>query len=106
MTAATTITMTGRWFSEPRKLLSIDDLSDGEIGSVLSRARTLAAHGKQKRRGPRFSLGLLFLQPSLRTRLGFAEAAVRLGGVPLDAGTQRYTPEMTEPESFDDTLRI
>jgi aspartate carbamoyltransferase catalytic subunit len=52
-----------------------------------------------------FSAALLFLTASLRTRLGFAEAARRLGGTPLDVHELRFGPAMSDAESFGDTLR-
>jgi aspartate carbamoyltransferase catalytic subunit len=84
---------------------SIDDLGSGDVESLLARAEQfeqgVAASGS---RTP-FSAGLVFLAPSLRTRVGFAAAAVRLGGMPIEVRELRSAPEMSAPESFEDTLR-
>lgn len=55
---------------------------------------------------PGFSVCLLMLQPSLRTRLGFAEAAERLGGRAHVITSPRQTPEGSAPESLWDTIRV
>jgi aspartate carbamoyltransferase catalytic subunit len=84
-------------------LLRIEDLSQVEVRQVLARAEDLAA-GEPARRRPPGVVGLMFLEPSLRTRVGFAAAAARLGF---------HTVAVTEPrltardfaESWDDTIR-
>jgi aspartate carbamoyltransferase catalytic subunit len=71
---------------------------------VLRIARAFGAEGSLARREP-FSIGLLFLEPSLRTRAGFAVAAARLGGTPIDVQELRWGPAMSATESFTDTIR-
>jgi aspartate carbamoyltransferase catalytic subunit len=90
---------------EARILLEPGDLSDEDVAILLAQAGDLAAGGKAKLAGPGRSVGLLFLSPSLRTRVGFAEATVRLGGAPIDVSEPRWDPAMSDAESFDDTLR-
>jgi len=89
-------------------LRSVDDLTDDEIRHVLVRA---AAHerGAADRhpampagRGP--VVGLLFLETSLRTRVGFTAATARLGGTAVGVVVQRAS-EISMPESVHDTLR-
>ena len=88
-----------------RHLLTIDDLDDLAIDEILDAAARFARDGKAKLEGDRFSVGLMFLSSSLRTRAGFAEATVRLGGVPIDLSEMRWDPNMSAAESFEDTLR-
>ncbi len=86
--------------SELPHLLDIADLDDTAIQQILSAAaapRALAV--------PPFVSGLLFLSGSLRTRVGFAVATVRLGGTPVTVESSRDGAEMTQAESFADTLR-
>lgn len=88
-----------------RLILSVDDFEDGEVRTLLEAATELAQGRAPVARAP-FSLGLLFLAPSLRTRIGFAAAAVRLGGTPIDVLEPRSGPGMSRPETFADTLRV
>ena len=85
-------------------LRSIDDLSDDDVRWIMSRS---AAHQNGSavpllERRP--VVGLLFLEASLRTRVGFAAAAARLGGTALGVSVQRSS-EISMPESIHDTLR-
>ena len=87
-----------------RLLRSIDDLSDDDVRWVMRRA---AAHQDGSAlpllaRGP--VVGLLFLETSLRTRVGYSAAAARLGGTALGVAIQRNS-EISMPESIHDTLR-
>jgi aspartate carbamoyltransferase catalytic subunit len=85
--------------SEVRHLLDIADLSDADI------ARVLDGPDPGKRLASTTVIGLLFLEASLRTRFGFASAAVRLGAHPLSVTELRYGAEMSAAETFADTLR-
>jgi aspartate carbamoyltransferase catalytic subunit len=87
-------------------LLTLEDLSDADVGAILAHAHDLASRPRSQWRGARFSAALLFLQPSLRTRVGFAEAALRLGGAPIDVTEQRGGGGMSASEDFADTLRV
>lgn len=82
---------------------SIDDFSDAEVAWLLDRA---AAHraGVADRVVPPPVVGLLFLETSLRTRMGFSAAAARLGGWPLPVFEQRHS-EISMDESVEHTLR-
>lgn len=86
-----------------RLLLSIDDLDDDEIRSLLDRAHALAAGVPTRTLAP--LVGLLFLAESTRTRVGFASAAARLGGSSVEVSTARDGAEMSTAESFGDTVR-
>ena len=50
-------------------------------------------------------MGLLFLETSLRTRVGFAAAAARLGGQSIDIAERRGNA-VAMPEGWADTLRV
>jgi aspartate carbamoyltransferase catalytic subunit len=86
--------------SEVPHLLDIDELEDPTIERILS----LAAARPAKMERP-FVTGLWFLSASLRTRVGFAVATARLGGTPVTVSAARDAPEMSQAESFADTLR-
>jgi aspartate carbamoyltransferase catalytic subunit len=85
-------------------LLSIDDLADVDIDAILDRSRSHLRSIAAVRPTP-FSTGLVFLSSSLRTRVGFASATVKLGGVPIEVPERRGGTEMSVPESLGDTLR-
>jgi len=90
--------------SEPRVLQSIRDLSLGEVADILEAARRFERDGWIPRQRS-FTVGLLFLTPSLRTRVGFAVAAARLGGTPIDVHEVRAGAEMSASETVASTLR-
>lgn len=90
--------------SEGALLHSIADLGSSDVDALLAAASRFEGASPAGER-PSFSAGLLFLAPSLRSRVGFAAAAVRLGGSPIEVRELRQTPGMSEAESFDDTLR-
>lgn len=86
-----------------RHLVSVDDLATEEVREILDRAAELEA-GALGDCGS-FVVGLVFLTPSLRTRVGFTVAAARLGGTSVDVSERRFASGMTSPERFEDTLR-
>ncbi len=88
-----------------RFLHSVDDLTLPEVEAILLRARELEAGASPEATLSGGCLGLLFLSPSLRTRVGFAVAASRLGGTYIDILEARRGVSMSQPESFPDTLR-
>lgn len=93
-------------WSEPRCLLSIDDLAEEEIDGLLVAARDTLTGRSVEGPGRHLTVGLLFLTASLRTRLAFSVATVRLGGQAIDVAGTRWQPGMSEAESFADTLRV
>src|SRR5664280_393026 len=90
-----------------RHLLSIDDLDAAAIAELLEAARRHVAERlvAPRRRTP-FVTGLVFMTPSLRTRVGFTVATARLGGTAVDVADRRVDPAMTEPEAITDTIRV
>jgi aspartate carbamoyltransferase catalytic subunit len=95
----------GRLSFERRILNSIAELEFDEIAGLLQTAHEFERQRLRRWADAPFSVGLLFLSPSLRTRVGFAQATQRLGGTPIDVHELRSTPDMSAPESFADTLR-
>lgn len=91
---------------EIHHLFSIDDLSVQEIEALLSQAEKLK---KGEPRCPALLgkvAGLMFLQPSTRTRIGFHVAMQRLGGLAVEIFESKYQPDMDTAESFEDTIRV
>ena len=91
-------------------LRSIDDLSDQSVGWILERAASRRAAAGEGRVAERLLdrpplVGLLFLDTSLRTRVGFTAAAARLGGSVAEVLETRYS-EVSMPESPAHTLRV
>ncbi len=90
---------------EMRSLLTISDLSDEDLDGILQRAGELRRG--EAHRAPRQSrlVALLFFEPSLRTRIGFAAAAARLGWQSIEVTERRHSPT-SMLESWFDTLRV
>jgi aspartate carbamoyltransferase catalytic subunit len=85
-------------------VVGIDDLGTEEIRRILSRATSLRAGAAAELHRPPL-VGLLFLEASLRTRVGFAAAAARLGGQSIDV-LERRASAVAMPEGWADTLRV
>lgn len=81
----------------------VDDLTDREADAILRRAAELL-DGAPAATPTRRVLATAFFEESLRTRVGFATAAARLGwaAVPVDA---RREGALSSAESWVDTLR-
>jgi aspartate carbamoyltransferase catalytic subunit len=85
-------------------IVGVDDLGSEEIRHILSRATGLRAGAASRLTRPPL-VGLLFLETSLRTRVGFAAAAARLGGQSVDVAERRGNA-VAMPEAWADTLRV
>jgi len=85
-------------------IVGVHDLGTEEIRHILSRATGLRAGAASRLTRPPL-VGLLFLETSLRTRVGFAAAAARLGGQSVDVAERRGNAA-APPESWADTLRV
>lgn len=84
------------------KILSIDDLNDGDVGRLFFRARSFATDLRNLNKGSVIVM-TAFFEPSTRTKLSFATASLRLGFDILN-----FDPEsssLKKQESFEDTLR-
>lgn len=86
----------------PRRIVSIDDLSDADLLALLDRAGSYA-DGARPERKPAV-VGSIFLKTSLRTRTGFASAAHRIGAAVVEVDERRAS-EASMPESIADTAR-
>jgi ornithine carbamoyltransferase len=85
-----------------RDLLRIGDLSPTELESILDLAAELKANPQPLL--PQKTLGLIFAQPSTRTRISFATAMIQLGG-----GFVTLTPDemqLSRGESVYDTAHV
>lgn len=89
--------------SEIVRIASVGDLSDDAVDAVLGRAAEFA-NGTRVRPLDAI-IGTVFLTSSLRTRVGFSVAGMRLGCRVVDSSEQRYTTSMSAAESIEDTLR-
>ncbi len=85
-------------------IVGVHDLGTDEIRLILSRATDLRAGAATRLSRPPL-VGLLFLETSLRTRIGFAAAAARLGGQSIDIAERRGNA-VAIPEGWADTLRV
>ena len=89
-----------------RHLLSIAALGPESSEAILQRAAELAEAGTEESASRNFTLGLLFFQPSTRTRIGFTIAATRLGGAAVVVEGTKHQAGMYAPESISDTARV
>ena len=94
----------GEWGRLTRRLLSSDDIGRAELTDLLARAAELQAGAAPF--GPAKNCALLFLEPSLRTRVGFAAAARRLGWPTPVEVVERRSSETSMAESVTDTLSV
>ncbi len=89
-----------------RSLVSVDDLSNGEIESLFSLVDEMSAdirgqHGLMKG----YVMASLFFEPSTRTRLSFETAMHRLGGSVITVVDAKGTA-MAKGESIADMARV
>ena len=85
-----------------RDLLSIADLSNQEIRTILDLARDLKSGTKQFNVNK--TLGLIFYKASTRTRVSFSVAMYQLGGHVIDLNPSRTQVGRGEP--IEDTARV
>lgn len=88
-----------------RHLDSIDQLGREGICRLLDRAAEIRRQPPDPACCRGKILGLLFFQPSTRTRFGFHAAIARLGGTGIELHEPRYEKGMTRPESAVDSVR-
>jgi len=89
-----------------RNLVTIDDLSNGEIEAVFSLADEMsAAMDKQSGVCQGKIMASLFFEPSTRTRLSFETAMQRLGGNVISVADVKAT-SLAKGESIADMARI
>ena len=85
-----------------RNLLKVADLTSDEIAAVLDLAVELKDERSTKLAGQ--TLGLVFIQPSTRTRISFSAAMTQLGGTPLSLRGDEL--QLSRGESIADTARV
>ena len=85
-----------------RSLLKVADLTSDEIRAVLDLAVELKDERSTKLAGQ--TLGLVFIQPSTRTRISFSAAMTQLGGTPLSLRGDEL--QLARGESIADTARV
>ena len=86
-----------------RAVHAVADWSDAELDALLRRAGALADGAPPA--AIEATVGVCMFQTSLRTRVGFEAAAVRLGMRFVEAVERRGSAE-SMPESIDDTIRV
>jgi aspartate carbamoyltransferase catalytic subunit len=87
-------------------IISAKQLSRADIETVLDRAAEFAEDPSAwADRHPNALLGLLFFEPSTRTKMSFTAAIKRLGGDVVDMGTVESS-SVKKGESLADTVRV
>jgi len=87
-------------------LLRVDDMDDAAVDRILQRASALAGGlCPDSSQAPVPIVGLAFLEASLRTRVGFAVAAARLGWKTVEVNAARASAT-SQPEPWTETLRV
>jgi ornithine carbamoyltransferase len=85
-----------------RDLLRITDLVPAEVEAILDLAGELKGDLTPRLVGR--TLGLVFMQPSTRTRLSFSAAMAQLGGTPISLRSDEL--QLSRGESLGDTARV
>ncbi|MCX6808137.1 MAG: aspartate carbamoyltransferase [Candidatus Berkelbacteria bacterium] len=92
----------------PQRIISVSDLSDDQIGEVITCAKKFEKTLSGKQPLPRVLEGkviaTLFFQPSTRTRLSFEAAALKLGGEVLSMENAEINSSTAKGESIEDTV--
>ena len=88
-----------------RSLISILDLSVGELDELIATAKDIIAHPENYRESCRYKkLATLFFEPSTRTRLSFEAAMLELGGTVLGF-SEANSSSAAKGESVADTAK-
>jgi len=85
-----------------RSLLRVGDLVPAEVEAILDLAGELRDDLTPRLAGR--TLGLVFMQPSTRTRLSFSAAMAQLGGMPISLRSDEL--QLSRGESIGDTARV
>jgi ornithine carbamoyltransferase len=85
-----------------RHLLRSSDLAPAEAEAILDAADALRGDRTPRLAGR--TLGLVFMQPSTRTRLSFSAAMAQLGGTPISLRADEL--QLSRGESVGDTARV
>ncbi len=95
---------TGR-ASHMKHYISIRDLDRNQIDHLIDKAARIAVYGADALPLKRKILGLLFFEPSTRTRMSFESAMLRLGGSCMNLGGIEVS-SMAKGETLADTIRV
>jgi aspartate carbamoyltransferase catalytic subunit len=90
-----------------RDVLSMKDFTREELDLLFSRTDKLSSmdYGERVALGQGRSLGIMFFEPSTRTRLSFESAMASIGGTSVGFSETRTT-SIEKGESFSDTVRV
>lgn len=88
-----------------RHIISIRDLNRDEIDGILDQATDLQLREYDPSALKGKLLGLLFFEPSTRTRMSFASAIARLGGQSISMDSVEAS-SMVKGETLADTIRV
>lgn len=88
-----------------RHIISIKDFEKKEIETLLDRAGAIDAGNYDRHAMDDRILGVLFFEPSTRTRMSFEAAMARLGGASIDMGGVEAS-SVAKGETLADTIRV
>lgn len=88
-----------------RHIISIKEFAKEEIDALLDRTRAIDAGNYDRHALADRILGVLFFEPSTRTRMSFEAAMARLGGTSIDMGGVE-TSSVVKGETLADTVRV
>lgn len=86
-------------------IISIRDFDRAGIDEFLAEADRMNAREYDRRLMDGKILGLLFFEPSTRTRMSFEAAMARLGGTSINVGSIEVS-SMAKGETLSDTIRV
>ena len=89
-----------------RCLVNLDDLGPQRVIDILDRAAYFESSDYRGTQFAQRNVCLCFFQPSTRTRVGFAAATGRLGGIPIMIDCVKHQQDMFAAESVEDTIRV
>ncbi len=90
--------------SQRSDVISIRDFTREQVDEVLEQSFRMERESDSRRLEGKV-LGLMFFEPSTRTRLSFASAMMKLGGQVLEFGDPEQT-SLTKGETLSDTIRV
>lgn len=88
-----------------RHIISIKEFAKEDIDALLDRARAIDAGNYDRHALDDRILGVLFFEPSTRTRMSFEAAMARLGGTSIDMGGVEVS-SVVKGETLADTVRV
>lgn len=88
-----------------KHIISIRNLDRGEIDGLLDQARRIHSHQYNEHALKGKILGLLFFEPSTRTRMSFQSAIARLGGTSISVDSVEAS-SIAKGETLADTIRV